>query len=169
MFDRSRTDNARQFKTTVVEMTLNDGRALSGKLLYHSNGSLFDALNGSESFLDFEPFDGQREFVAKSTLRTVRLVQAPPIPKLPNANKDNFDPHSVLRVPRGADAEALRAAYLEQSKKYHPDRYANADLPDEIRDYLQIMARRVNTAYETLQNSQPAVQPVHSEPVWQSR
>ncbi|MAI46621.1 MAG: hypothetical protein CMB79_12295 [Filomicrobium sp.] len=57
---------------------------------------------------------------------------------------------------------------MKQSKKYHPDRYAQADLPDEVRDYLQTMARRVNTAYETLQSSLPAERAVRSEPVWQS-
>jgi len=169
MFDRSKTDNARQMKTAVVEIKLDDGRALSGKVLFASSGSLFDALNGTDAFLDFEPFEGRREFIAKSTLRAVRLIQTPPAPKIANINQDNFDPHSVLRVDRGVDAETLRTAYLQQSKKYHPDRYANADLPDEIRNYLQIMARRVNTAYETLQAVQPTVKPVRSEPVWQSR
>lgn len=169
MFDRSRTDNTRQMKTAIVEIKLDDGRTLTGKIAFASAGNFFDALNGTDAFLDFEPFEGEREFIAKSTLRAVRLVQTPPAPKLANANQENFDPHTVLRVDRGADAETLRAAYLQQSKKYHPDRYANADLPDEIRNYLQAMARRVNTAYETLLAGQPTVKSVRSEPVWQSR
>ena len=169
MFDRSRTDNFRQVKTAVAEIKVDDGRTLSGNVVFSSNGTLLDALNGNEAFLDFEAFEGQREYIAKSTLRAVRLIQAPAKPALSDAKSDKFDPYAVLRVDRNVDAETLRAAYLMQSKKYHPDRYAQADLPDEVRDYLQTMARRVNAAYETLQSRLPAVKPVRSEPVWQSR
>lgn len=169
MFDRSKTDNARQSKTAVVEVKLDDGRTMSGRIIFYSSGSLFEALNANDAFLDFEPFEGQREFISKLTLRAVRLIQTPPAPKLAKASQDNFDPHAVLSVGHGANAEELRSAYLQQSKKYHPDRYANTELPDEIRDYLQIMARRVNTAYEALQCNQPVARPVRSEPIWQSR
>lgn len=33
----------------------------------------------------------------------------------------SLDPYTVLGVPRGASAEAIREAYRQKSKKYHPD------------------------------------------------
>ena len=89
MFDRSATDNARQMKTAVVEIKLDDGRALSGKVVFTSSSNLFDALNGQDAFIDFEPFDGQREFIAKSTLRAVRLIKTPPVPRLAGRGRDH--------------------------------------------------------------------------------
>jgi curved DNA-binding protein CbpA len=45
----------------------------------------------------------------------------------------------------------VREAYLKLAKLYHPDRYATADLPKEVRDYLAVMVRRINAAHDTVQ------------------
>ena len=105
MFDRSRTDNVRQVKTAVAEIRVDDGRTLSGNVVFSSNGTLFDALNGNEAFLDFEAFDGQREYIAKSTSRAVRLIQAPAKPALSETKSNRFNPYAILRVDRNVDAK----------------------------------------------------------------
>lgn len=63
---------------------------------------------------------------------------------------DNFNPYEVLALEKGANRAAVRAAFHEHSKTYHPDRYSTAELPTEVMDYLEAMARRVNAAYEVL-------------------
>ena len=44
----------------------------------------------------------------------------------------NADPFTVLRVPPTADAERVRHAYLEATKRYHPNRFARENV--ELRD-----------------------------------
>jgi curved DNA-binding protein CbpA len=56
----------------------------------------------------------------------------------------------VLGLDRGAGRAAVRDAFHRLSMRYHPDRYSLADLPDEVSEYLEAMARRVNAAYELL-------------------
>ena len=36
------------------------------------------------------------------------------------------------------------------ARTYHPDRFADANLPPEVLDYLNAMARRINGVYEEL-------------------
>ena len=63
---------------------------------------------------------------------------------------DGFDPHAVLRIDHGASRDEVRHAYFALAKAYHPDRYATAELPEEVRDYLSAMARRINAAHAAL-------------------
>ena len=57
-------------------------------------------------------------------------------------------------------------------RSYHPDRYANAELPEEVKRYLEDMARRVNAAFSALeephqqgrQNTVQRLAPVYSSP-----
>ena len=42
-------------------------------------------------------------------------------------------------------------SYFALAKAYHPDRYATAELPEEVRDYLAAMARRINAAHAALE------------------
>ena len=40
------------------------------------------------------------------------------------------DPYDVLGVRRGATEKEIRDAYLEQTKKYHPDRYQDPTMKE---------------------------------------
>jgi DnaJ domain len=115
--------------------------------------TLFEVLNGSNAFLEFEPFGGEKAYLAKSTLKSVKLISVPRAHNLSGKLReiDGFDPYGVLGVPTEAPWDQVRGAYLKLSKTYHPDRYATAELPDEVRDYLSNMARRVNAAYAALE------------------
>jgi DnaJ-domain-containing protein 1 len=170
MFERNRVDNAAQLRTVEVELTLDDGQTIAGRIKFPVSRSLTDALNGQDYFIDFEPFVGETLFLAKSSLRAVRRLNVPAGRALPAQNPDvGFDPLQVLGVEAGADAESLRQAFVQKSKAYHPDRFAHVELPEEVREYLQAKARRVNAAYDILQAALPAVKPKVSEPVWESR
>ncbi len=48
---------------------------------------------------------------------------------------------------------AIREAYLRLAKTYHPDRVAGANLPDEVTDYMNRQARRINAAYAMLEST----------------
>ncbi|HWQ79652.1 MAG TPA: DnaJ domain-containing protein [Anaerovoracaceae bacterium] len=56
------------------------------------------------------------------------------------------NPYEVLGIKEGASLEEIKAAYREQVKKYHPDRYQDNPLQDLAEERLQ----EINEAYEYL-------------------
>ena len=155
MFERNKIDTAghQQQMTVPVEVTLEDGDFIRGKFIVPASRTLFDVLNNSGAFIEFEPYGGERSIIAKTAVRAVRLVNAPSPPNLNSRGKDidTFDPYAVLGIARGAPFEEARQAYHKLAKIYHPDCYAGIDLPHEVRDYLSGMARRINAAYAALE------------------
>lgn len=175
MFERNRVDNVMpQQRTTVpAEITLDDGELLKGKFLLPVGASVYDQLNGANAFLEFEPYGGDRQLIAKTSIRAVKLVTIPGNNHLRNRQSevDGFDPFGVLGLKAGAGWDDIKAAYHRTAKVYHPDRYANAELPLEVRDYLAAMARRVNAAYAALENQEQSRRIVaeRAQPVFTSR
>lgn len=171
MFDR-KTDTPDGAGTSTV-LTLTDGTELKGRVAVSTGRTLVDALNGTSLFIEIEEYAGARTYLAKHAIASIRLVNPQRGASLPRLrDTDGFDPHAILGLPLGAPFEDVRAAYLAKAKVYHPDRYNNADLPDEVRRYLEDVARRVNAAFSALegthqQKRQTTVQrlaPVYSSP-----
>jgi hypothetical protein len=176
MFERNRVDNIVQHTTTTVpaELTLDDGRQIKGKFLAPISKPFAEVLNGPAAFLEFEPYGGERAYIAKTAIQSVRLTGVPAAQSLDTRLReiDGFDPFAILGVPRGASFDDVRQAYHRLAKIYHPDRYANAELPDEVRDYLATMARRVNAAYAALEAPVQIVRKAaanQAEPIYTSR
>ncbi len=157
-----------------VEITLADGSTLEGKVLLAQGRSIWDLLNGPSSFMEVEPYVGERMYLAKGAIRGLRLMPIPGAGHLQGRLRelDGFDPFGVLGLKRDASFEDIRAAYHRMAKLYHPDRYESAGLPQEVRDYLSAVARRVNVAFASLERAhqsardKPAYQP--STPVYTS-
>ena len=108
------------------------------------------------AFVEFQPHDGERTFIAKSALHCVTPTNVPPAADLwagPTQGAD-FDPYAILGIDASSTREHAREAYLKLAKAYHPDRYAATDLPREVRDYLAVMVRRINAAHDALQAKQ---------------
>ena len=172
MFERNKIDNVDQ-TSVPVEVTTIEGEVTKGRLLIAMGRNVFEVLNGPASFLEFEPYGGERSFVAKSTLKTVKLVNVPRVPSLASRLVDHngFDPHTVLGVPATATFDDVKAAWHRLSKTYHPDRYQTAELPEEVRDYLAAMARRINAAFSALEGTHQAsrrVQAGRATPIYTS-
>jgi preprotein translocase subunit Sec63 len=117
--------------------------------------------------------DRERRYIAKSALCSVQLLDVPTAAGLDarRAATGEFDPYSALGLKRDADWDDVRDAYLRLAKAYHADRYASIELPPEVRDYLQQMSRRINTAYKTLEAPRLVVKKadLRPEPVYTSR
>jgi hypothetical protein len=172
MFERSKTDITDTSGVSVV-LTLTDGTELKGRLAVPAGRSMADMLNGTTQFLEFEEYAGARTYLAKHAIGHIRLASPPRGQGLQRMrDADGFDPHAILGLPLGARFEEVRASYLAKAKTYHPDRYANAELPEEVRRYLEDMARRVNAAFSALeapaqqvrQNPVQRISPVYSSP-----
>ncbi len=178
MFERSRVDSGSgpgeaTSSGISVALSLTDGSELKGRIAVTQGRSLTDVLNGTTPFIEFEAFDGPRQYLAKHAIAGVRLISPGRGQTLARMrDNDGFDPHAILGLPLGAPYEDVRGAYLRKAKTYHPDRYANADLPEEVRSYIEGMARRVNAAFSALEsphqeNRQKVVQkitPIYSSP-----
>ncbi len=63
-----------------------------------------------------------------------------------------MNPYQVLGVPEGASPEAIRAAYRELVKKYHPDRYQDNPLKELAEEKL----KEINEAYDILSKQMEA-------------
>lgn len=161
MFERGRTETPQQGQQAAVpvEIALDDGTTAKGRLFVAAARGLAESLNGNLAFLEFQPYGGDRMFLAKSALKSIRPVHVPVAGNLNARTRDidQFDPYAVLGIKAGTPWDGVRAAYVRLSKSYHPDRYAMAELPPEVRDYLSAMARRVNAAYAALETSRKAV------------
>ena len=131
MFERNKVDNAPEMSAVPVEITLLDGTRIKGKLLVPVLKTVADALNGSTAFIEFEPYGGEKRYLAKAQLAAVKPVGVPKMPALQSRLRDNgeFDPYAVLGLAHGAAREQIREAYVALAKAYHPDRYANVVLP----------------------------------------
>ena len=61
-------------------------------------------------------------------------------------------PYEILGVSPNADDEAIKRAYHELARKYHPDRYTNSDLADVAKEKMQ----EINTAYDEIRREREA-------------
>jgi DnaJ domain len=172
MFERNAPQSHEQ-AAVAVEVVLDTGATEAGRLLIPASRTAFDVLNGPALFLEFEPYEGERRFIAKGSLRSMKLLAGARPANLAQKVRDldSFDPHSVLNVQKGAEWDDVRAAYLAHAKTYHPDRFANVDLPPDVTSYLSGMLRRINSAYsalETVHQSRKAVVSARSTAVYTS-
>ena len=152
MFERNRSE-AQEYASVAVEIVVDDGALATGKLFIAASRSVFDVLNGAALFVDFEPYEGERRFIAKASLKSVKLLAgAKPLNLAQKARDlDGFDPQAILGVQAGSPWDEVRSAYLSLAKIYHPDRFATAELPTEVAVYMSGMSRRINAAYAALE------------------
>ncbi len=173
MFERNKVDNADQGMLSV-EIVLTDGSDMTGKMTMPAGRNFQEFLNGANAFVEFETFEGEKAFLAKSQLRKVRPLAAPRAISLAQRLRDldGFDPYMILSVDRSATWDEVRASFHKLAKVYHPDRYATAELPDEVKSYLSSMARRVNAAYAALESAHAQKRQyaaLKQEPIYTSR
>ena len=158
MFERNKIDNTLQLTTIPAEVTLHRGEVLKGRFLINASRAIFDVLNGDSQFLEFETYAGDRAWLSKATLASVKIISVPSAAGLKSrlADVELFDPHQTLGVTAASTWDEIRHAYLKLSKIYHPDLFAGTSLPREVSDYLSAMARRINAAYRALEIPQQA-------------
>ena len=137
MFEKT---HAKVGKTRLmVRLCLTNGEAVEGEVFVAQGERLADLLNDERLFLPVAGPDGV-EVVAKVTIaRASVLAEAP---------SAAADPYAVLRLPRTASDEELRAAWMTGLKSCHPDRLAALNLAPEVIYAARRAAQRINAAYE---------------------
>ena len=139
---------------SLVAITLSDDSVITVSVRMPLSNKLGDALNSSDMFLDVLTAGGEQQFVAKTTIKSLRSMQLPKADQLDldarQAGLSDLDPHAVLQIGKDASADEVRQAYHRMARLYHPDRIASYELPDEIKDYARAMLVRINLAFEQL-------------------
>ncbi len=139
----------------LVNLHLTGGTKQVASIKLPLSGKLNEAMNNADHFLDVITGDGQLQFIAKHAIQKAEIID-PPSAKLNQQRRDSdnkyFDPHAVLGVTNAASREEMRQAYISLVKAYHPDRFANMDLPAEMKDYAAAMQARINMAYDQLKD-----------------
>jgi curved DNA-binding protein CbpA len=63
---------------------------------------------------------------------------------------DRVDYYRLLKLEQGANADALRSAYHDARRRFHPDAYLAQ--PDDVRDAVDVIARRITEGYMVLRD-----------------
>jgi hypothetical protein len=135
-----------------LEIVLADGTILKGDFLQPRDKSLREVFNMPDPFVDLDCALNGPTIIAKTQIRSLRLnvpLRADQIEKR-EKQLEKSDAWGALGLPRNADREAVRKAYISLAHLYHPDRYSGVDLPKEVAEYMNAMARRINGAYAEL-------------------
>ena len=137
-----------------VIVTMANGEVHHGKITCGLTPDLAGALNRDGLFVEFTDMTGRSRFIAKSA---VAEVEAAPMEGAPAMSRrfenDSADPWTVLGVPKDTPFEAVREAYHQLVKQYHPDRIASAELPKDMQAYATAVLRQLNSAYEILKRT----------------
>jgi hypothetical protein len=153
MFERNRIDNHNE-TLVAVEIKLADGEVVAGRAVLGNAKGVHKLLEGDDAFLYVEGFDGEGNFVPKSDIKGMKVLNAgkPAMSSLQVSDARGFDPYRILGLEKGVDAETIRAAYHRLTKVYHPDRFAGVELPKEVAAYVEAQAKNVNAAYRALKH-----------------
>ena len=139
--------------TVPVSVALMDGTLLAGTILLPRDRKLHEFFNMPEAFIEFEDFRAGPTILAKSAIRSIRNNEIPQADQIEKRLKllEKSDPFQILGVAKNVDRDGLRNAYVNLARAYHPDRFTSSELPPEIIEYINTMARRINAAYSELQ------------------
>ena len=153
MFEKNRASNS---TSTAVEiparLTLMSGQEFVGNAISHGTGRLQEILGSASGFVEFRSHDGESRNFNKAAILSLDRMAIPAADQLTrrNPNAPVFDPYQVLGVNADTTLADSRTAYHSMARRYHPDHFENAALPQEVKDYLISMAQRVNLAWETI-------------------
>lgn len=151
MFERNPVDNKAE-TLIAVEVTMADGSKVSGRAVLAPGKGVHKLLEGADTFIFVDGFDGEGAFLPKAEIRGLKVIQ----PARQQATSLNipdarhFDPHRVLGLEKGASFEEIRDAYHRLTKLYHPDLYASVALPREVKSYIDAMSKNLNAAFRAL-------------------
>jgi len=138
---------------SLVHPTLASGKTMMVSLKLPMSGKLADVLNNAERYLDVLGPEGEQFFLSKDMVHRVAAADPPKASLNLNrrsSDQSGFNPWAVLGVTREASADDIRAAWLSLVKMYHPDRFANLEMPQEMKDYAAAMLARINVAHDQL-------------------
>ena len=130
-----------------VELYLNDGSYLFGRMSVLPDERLSDLMNDDREFLPIENSQGTVLIVRKGYIsKVVQLDQ--------HVKSDRItDPYEILGVSRKATDEELRQGYLRIAEENHPDKLMAAGVSAEFVRMANSRMARINDAYQRIMRS----------------
>ena len=126
-----------------VEIALDDGEVLKGKLFVSPQSRITEVLNDERAFLPFKTSDGTLVALAKSSIRRVTL----PAANAAAAPYRGNDAYKILGVPVGVGREELKKVYHQLCKQNHPDHVRGLGLGPDFVEVAEKCMSRINGAY----------------------
>jgi len=124
----------------LVEIFLDDGTTLFGKIFVPPKGRVTDLLNDERGFLPFEGRDGNFLALSKAAIRQVSIPAA-------EAVYQGTNPYLILGVEEGVTQEELKKAYHKLSLVNHPDRIKGLGLGADFQELATHNMARISNAY----------------------
>ncbi len=139
-------------KPIPAVIKLIDGSSQHGNIIIAMNSDLPRTLNGDGKFLEFELANGQKSYICKTSIAETLPTDIPKVKKLAAVSDSDkeFNPFQVLKVAPGSTIQDIQRAYHDRAKMYHPDRFANTEMPTEMTKYAENMSRLINAAFQIL-------------------
>ena len=128
-------------KTATLEIVLEDGTSVHGKVFVPVQTRLTDVLNDDRQFLPVECADGAVVALAKSAIKQVKMSGAEA------AAYTGSDPYQILGVSEGVSDDELKRAYHQLCFVNHPDRIKGLGLSAEYLELAHLNMARINSAY----------------------
>lgn len=142
MFDKQKPIRERQKVRSLLK--LKEAEPIEGYFFCMPRERVNDLLNDERAFFPFESISGELYVVAKSSVE-----MAIPKDQSGDTNITN-DPYMILRISPDATLEEIKQAYRQRMQEYHPDRFSQVELPEELRIMANDMASRITTSYKRL-------------------
>lgn len=141
MFD----NNMHRSKSRIeVEIYLNDGTYILGKMSVLKGERLSDLLNDDRDFLPIEMSNGTVVIVRKGHIcKVAQLDQHVDTNKL-------TDPYEILDVPRTINDNDLQKRYRQIIAENHPDKLTAAGMSVEFVQMANARLARINDAYQRI-------------------
>jgi hypothetical protein len=144
-----RSEGYRDLVKCSVEIELSSGKMLLGVVEKPRAKSFADFMNGAGAFLEVHLYDSSVVQVSKASILVCRQRTEPRADSLNSAmnGADVANPLVILGIKAAESRDQVRRAYLSRMRLYHSDRYGGIELPPEVLDHLENMAKRINVAY----------------------
>jgi DnaJ domain len=156
-----KSDGLSQQKRYKAVLTALDGVEKRVILLISAHKSVRDGLADASPFLEMETAGGHRGFIAKTALAKI-VFEGEADASVDKYEKsgatgssagrfDSPDPYIVLGVGEGASEEAVKSAYHDLVRTYHPDRIAGLGIPREFASFASYLLAQINSAFDTIE------------------
>ncbi len=142
MFDKNKPIRDKQKIRSSLK--LKDAETIEGYFFCTQSERVNDMLNDERAFFPFESVGGDLYVISISSVEMA-------VPKDQSADTNvTHDPYMILRVSPDATLEEVKQAFRKRMQEYHPDRFSQVELPEELRVMANDMASRITTAYKRL-------------------
>ncbi len=132
----------------TVDIVLTDGSTMRAVVLVPRGKTLESVFNVETAFIEVETLEYGPTVFCISAVRLVRVAALPKADQLERKAQaaEKLGAYALLKITKTATRLDVIEARQSIKAPYEPDEASMAALPEEIRAYMQAMARRIDQA-----------------------